>query len=231
MRTFAKESKEETGKAPDCTGALLEIKSIKRAAVKKADSEFVNCAQYVVQLQIKQPKSAAGMTVFDRIRVGTPDDPEARKKETWSVSEGGPARLRRLLTRSGTAITDDDEEWTADATGKTVVAPITNRGEYTNVGLYYRETDKDCPVIGLAGKAAVAAKRRPVEPEEPEEEEEVEEEEEDENEKPKKKSAKKGPPSDPVDDDDENEADDDEPAPKKTAKKAKPAPADDDDDD
>lgn len=212
MRTYAKESKEETGQAPACTGALLEIKSIKRAAVKKADSEFVNCAQYVVQLQIKSPKAAAGMAVFDRIRVGTPEDRDAVKKSTWDVSEGGPARLRRLLTRSGTAITDDDEEWMADAVGRTVVAPITKRGEYTNVGLYYRETDKDCPVIGITGapsKPAGPRKPAPVEEEEEVEEvetkDEIEEEEEEEAAvKPAKKPLAGKKPAPPVEDDDED---------------------------
>lgn len=238
MRTHVKVAGEETGQAPACTGALLEIKSIKRAAVKKADSEYVGCAQYVVQLQIKTPKGAAGMTVFDRIRVGTPDDVEAQKKATWEVSEGGPARLTRLLKRAGVAMADDDEEWTADAVGRTVVAPITKRGEYTNVGLYYRETDKDCPVIGLAdgasGKAAGPRKTRPVEADEPEEADEPAKPAVDEEDEPAPvkatKPAKKGPPDDPVDDED-----DDEPAakPAKVAPKkaAKPAPPDDDDDD
>jgi len=210
----------------------MEIKAIKRAAVKKADSDFVNCAQYVVQLQIKMPKSAAGMTVFDRIRVGTPEDPDAKKKATWEVSEGGPARLNRLLKRSGTTITDEDEEWIADAIGRTVVAPIVKRGEYTNVGLYYRESDKDCPVIGLAdGAKGPGGKRvaRPVETEEEPETEEVAPAEVDEGEEeaappPKKKVVAVAKPAE-----DEDEDKEDVP-PKKMKLKAKKPAADEEED-
>lgn len=232
MRTHVKQAQEETGKAPACTGALLEIKSIKPGAVKKADSEFVGCKQYTVQLQIKAPKGATGMTVFDRIRVGTPDDKDAVKKATWEVSEGGPARLRRLLTRSGTAITEDDEEWCADAAGRTVVAPITHRGEFVNVGLYYRETDKDCPVIGLAEGGKAAGPRRPRPTETDDEEDETAtgkpapvEVEDDDDEKPVKKPKKAAPVAEADDDED-----DDEPAPKPAKKSKKPQPPDDDED-
>lgn len=235
MRTFTKAAGEETGQAPACTGALLEIKKISRGVVKKADSENVNCAQYTVQFQIRSPKAAAGMTVFDRIRVGTPDDLEAQKKATWEVSEGGPARLTRLLKRAGVAMADDDEEWTADAVGRTVVAPITKRGEYTNVGLYYRETDKDCPVIGLAdgasGKPAGPRKTRPVEADEPEEDDAPAKPAVDEDDEPVAKPVKKkSPPDDPVDDDPDDDAPPKKPAATK-GRPAKPAPPDDDDDD
>ena len=55
MKTYTEEAKEETGKAPACTGALLRIKKITRGSVKSEKSEFYGCAQYTVQLQIEQP--------------------------------------------------------------------------------------------------------------------------------------------------------------------------------
>lgn len=236
MRTYTKSAKEETGKAPACTGALLEITGVKRVYVKEGPSDwsqtYAGCAQYQFNFRIKAPKGAAGLSVTDRIMVGNPDDKEAKRKETWEVTEGGPARLVRLMRRAGIAMVEDDEEWMADAIGKTVVAPIIVKGEYANVGLYYRESDKDCPEIGLADAKGAKAKKRVVE-EEPEDEEETEAEEEIDEEEPapkKKKAGKK--PAKPVEEDEEEEEeeDDDEPAPKKAPKKA-PKPADDDDED
>lgn len=150
MKTHASEAKEETGKPPDCTGAKLEITKAERLNVKKQDSEFFGCAQYVITHKILEPTSCAGLRVTDRIRVGTPEDKEAQKKTTWQVSEGGPARWRRLLARAGSPVVGDDEEQLNDLIGRTVIAPIQNSGDFTNVKLYYRESDKDCPVIGLA---------------------------------------------------------------------------------
>ena len=244
MRTYTKSAKEETGKAPACTGALLEITGVKRVYVKEGPSDwsqtYAGCAQYQFNFRIKAPKGAAGLGVTDRIMVGNPDDKEAKRKETWEVTEGGPARLVRLMRRAGIAMVEDDEEWMADAIGKTVVAPIVVKGEYANVGLYYRESDKDCPEIALADAKGGKAKKRVVEEPEDEEEEETaeadDEVDEEEEEKPAKRSGKKPKPAPKDEDEEEDEdvdddEDDDEPAPK--AKKAgkKPKPSDDDDED
>jgi hypothetical protein len=158
MKTYAESAKEETGQAPACTGALLEVVKMSRQAVKKEDSEYRGCAQYVIQFRLVKPEAAKGMNVWDRIRIGIPSDKDAQLESTWAVTEGGPARIHRFLSRTGTPISRDDERWMADAVGRTVVAPIVVRGDFTNVGLYYRESDKDCPVIGLAGAGTGSAK-------------------------------------------------------------------------
>ena len=250
MRTHLNKAKEETGKCPPCTGIKIKLKRITRGNIQAGKSDWskenAGCAFYRVNGIVLEPKQAKGTMVSDRIVVGNPDDPEAKKKETWEVSEGGPARLVRLLKRAGAALTDDDEEWIADALDREVVAgPVTHSatGDFVNLGLYYRESDKDCPVIGLAEEKGAGGrkKRKPVEEEEEEEETEDEEDEEEDGGKKKplgKKASKKDEEEEEDEDDDEDdeedEEDEDEPAPKrgKAGKpKGKKKPADDEDED
>lgn len=152
MKTNLKKTAEETGSLPAMTGAVLEIMGIERKATK-ATAQTPNALMYQVALKVIEPKTYKGSRVFDWIVVGTEDDPGGKKPETWQDTRGSK-RITRLLKRSGTPLAEDDEEWMAAAVGNQVVAPITvtegQRGAMNNVGLYYRQTDDDCPVIGLA---------------------------------------------------------------------------------
>jgi hypothetical protein len=149
-KSHFKETEEQRGSLPAMTGALLEIVEIERAKTKEKGLRM-----YVVELKVVEPKEFANSTVRDWIVVGTEDDPLAKQPQTWARSEAGPGRLKRLLTRSGTALSDDDEEWMEAAAGNQVVAPISARaddsGEIRNrPGLYFRPSDEDCPEIGEA---------------------------------------------------------------------------------
>lgn len=151
-KSHFKETEEQRGSLPAMTGALLEITEIERAKTKEKGLRM-----YVVQLSVVEPKEFAGSTITDWIVVGTEADPLAKQPATWARSEKGPGRLKRLLTRSGTPLSDDDEEWMEAATGNQVVAPITARqddsGETRNrPGLYFRPSDEDCPEIGEASE-------------------------------------------------------------------------------
>lgn len=152
-KSYFEETEEQEGNIPALTGALLEIGSIERK--KTSDqSQTPGCRMYEIQFKVVEPKEFSGMFVRDWITVGTAEDPTAKEKSTWKNGrEKGPGRLTRLLTRSGTPLLEDDEEWMEQAVGNTVVAPITVRtdGDGNRVGrLFYRPTDDDCPVIGRA---------------------------------------------------------------------------------
>jgi hypothetical protein len=169
-KSYFGETEEQRGAVPNLTGGLLAIKEIERTKVAKETSKLKGARMYVVTFSVVEPKSCKGLEVRDWIIVGTVDDLPAKRPETWNRSEGGPGRLKRLLTRSGTPLSDDDEEWMDAAEGREVVAPVIDNGPdfegpRNKVGLYYRPSDDDCPEIGIAddqaprgGKAKAGAK-------------------------------------------------------------------------
>ncbi len=210
-KSYFDEADEERGSLPALTGALLGITGIERSKTgEKAKNPGLR--MYVVDLKVKEPKKYTNAGVRDWIVVGTADDPFAKKPETWKRSEGGPGRLKRLLTRSGTALTDDDEEWMEAAVGNEVVAPISARESddgsgkiFNRPGLYYRPSDEDCPEIGEADASTKKDKGKTAKTKPAAEAEEVEtKEDSDEDEKPKKatKSEKKKPAQDPDEEED-----------------------------
>lgn len=225
-KSYFEESEEaKGGLTKSLTGALVEIVSFERTKTGE-NSKTPGTRMYVEEVKIVEPKRYKDLTVRDWIVVGTAEDPLAKRPETWGRSEAGPGRLKRVLNRSGTPLSDDDEEWMEAAEGKQYVTPITVRADDSGqprarLGLAYRPSDEDCPEIGEAsgeevkpgkpakakGATAAAKKLRGSKPAK----------EDDEDEKP----AKKGKPAD------DDDSDDDE-KPSKSSKKSK---ADDDDDD
>lgn len=231
-KSFFDNTEEQRGSLPAMTGALLKIKGIERSKTGE-NAKTPGCRMYVLELEVVEPAEFAGTTVRDWITVGTAEDPLAKRPETWARSEGGPGRLKRLLTRSGTPLSDDDEEWMEAAEDREVVAPISARagddGQMRNrVGMFFRASDEDCPDIGLAeegaGTAKGATKNKPrgaaaaaksargktgAKGKESEDEDEEEAEE-------KPKAGKKGKPAD------DDDADEDEEEKPKKGKKTEP---------
>lgn len=248
-KSYLDEAEEQRGAIPACTGARLRIKEVEKTKTKEKGLRM-----YVPSFVVVEPKQLKGMELRDWLVVGTEADPLAKRPETWKRSEGGPGRLKRLLARSGTPLSEDDEEWMEAAVDNEVIAPIIDNGPDADgprnkVGLFFRESDEDCPVIGIdedegkkgkgSGKkqkgAAAAAKRLRSRGDDDEDEDE---DEEDTGSKGKGKQADK--PKDDDDEDDEPKAkkgkkasksDDDEDDDEKPAKGKKKKPADDDDDD
>lgn len=164
-KSFFEETEEQQGNIPALTGALLEIASIERSKTGE-NSQTPGCRMYVVDFKVVEPKEFKGMFVRDWITVGTAEDPTAKEKSTWKAGrEKGPGRLTRLLTRSGTPLLEDDEEWMEQAVGNQVVAPISVRqdGGGNRVGkLFFRPSDDDAPEIGEAEGKRGAAKPKAV---------------------------------------------------------------------
>jgi len=242
-RTHLKDTDEQRGQVPSCTGALLEIVKIEKGKTGER-AKNPGCLKYTPEFKIVEPKELKNMRVFDnRIVIGTPEDPRGKKQETWDNQEGGPGRLKRLMVRSGTPITDDDEEWMEAAEGNQVVAPLVAdpEGQFgTAPGLYFRPSDDDAPAIAIAaedgkggrgkGKGAAAASKRARGRKAAEEEEEVDEEgEEEEEEEPVKKkssstsgkASKKSSKEDDEDEEEDDEEEEEEPRPKAARGKAK----------
>lgn len=211
-KSFFENTEEQQGSLPALTGALLEITGIERSKTGER-AKTPGCRMYVVELKVVEPKEYANSMLRDWITVGTAEDPLAKRPETWSRTEAGPGRLKRLLTRSGTPLSDDDEEWMEAAEGRQVIAPVSARpddsGEMRNrPGLYYRPSDEDAPEIGedknagkggkprAKGAAAAAKKARSGRSKDTEPEEESEEE--------PKKPPKKAPKDKEDDDEDED---------------------------
>ena len=156
-KSFFEDTEEQKGSLPALTGALLTIKSIERTKTGE-NSKNPGCRMYVVEAGIVEPKKYSGMTLRDWIVVGTADDPLAKEKETWTNgSEKGPGRLKRLLVRSGTALSEDDEEWMEAAEGQQFVASISAKADdegyiRNRMGKAFRPTDEDAPEIGEAAE-------------------------------------------------------------------------------
>lgn len=226
-KSFFENTEEQRGSLPALTGALMEVVGIERGKTGER-AKTPGLRRYTIELKVVEPKEYAGSIVRDYITVGTPEDPLAKRPETWSRSEAGPGRLKRFLTRTGTPLSDDDEEWMEAAEGRQTIAPVSARPSddgkiFNSPGLYYRPSDEDAPELGEAdgsaapkkakGAAAAAKKARAGKggkETEGEEEDDPpkkakkakdEEEEEEEEEKPKKKKPAK------KDDDDEEEED------------------------
>jgi hypothetical protein len=201
-KTHIGKTKPQQGSVPALTGAKLEIAGVEIGKTGP-NAKTPGLKRYTIDFIIRLPKQFKGSHVRSYPTVGTEDDPRAKKEETWDRTEGGPGQLARLFDKAGVDRPDDDEEWDGVLTGATVVAPITCRamddGSMMNgVGLFFNESDDDCPEIGVAeeGKgrgrgAAAAAKKARGRKAEEEEEEETEEEDEDETPKKGKKKADK----------------------------------------
>jgi hypothetical protein len=150
-KSFFEDTEEQSGSIKALTGALLEITSIERSKTKEKGLRM-----YVMDYKIVEPKKYAGFTLRDWIVVGTDTDPLAKEKATWTEgSEKGPGKLKRVLTRSGTPLSEDDEEWMEAAAGNQFVASVSakadDEGNIRNrVGKAYRPSDEDAPEIGEA---------------------------------------------------------------------------------
>lgn len=216
MKTPLSKTEEGTSSAMSPQGVKLTIVSIERGKTV-ADPKFgpANALQYTVKFEVAEPKKFKGNQLTWWCVVGSEDDPKAREEETWFASRDW-GHMKRLLVRSGTAITDDDEEWMEDAAGKTICAHIRNDANgYARINMrdsFFRESDDDFVGIGTLieekkqEKKAAPKKRPPMD--------------EDDEEAPKPAKAKPEP------EDDEDE----EPAKKAGSKKKAPPPDDPDED-
>lgn len=192
MKTGIMATEESVGAMPP-QGAKLVIKAIERSKVA-ADSQFgtPGALQYIATFTVVEPKKYAGTELRKYFEIGTADDPRGKNEETWQ-RPGGPSHLKRLLVRSATPITDDDDEvWMEAAAGQTVCVHTTvNARGFANIkgGEFFRETDEDFVGIGVKiatdGAAAGAKKPAPKKP--------VVDDDEDEAPAPKKAPAKKKP--------------------------------------
>lgn len=214
----------------------MEITNIERTKTGQG-AKTPGCRMYIVDVKVVEPKKLAGGTVRDWITVGTADDPLAKRPESWSGrTESGPGRLKRLLVRSGTPLSDDDEEWMEAAVGKQVVAPINlvfddSATARNKLGLFFRPSDEDCPDIGVSpeqptaaggGKSGKKAKGATAAGKRARSRQPVEEDDE-ETERKEKPKGKKGKPK--PEEVEEEEEEDEEPKP--TSRK----PSDEDDED
>ena len=219
--SYLEGTKESKGVIPPM-GVKMRIDEIVRTESKTKK------LMYQASFEVVEPDDYSGVILREWFLIGTDNDPKGKKEATWKAVEGGPGRLKRLLIRSGTTVTSDDEEWCADAEGNEVCAHVTVEKDQSGVdrnrinGKFFRENDKDFVGIGVSleavgvngPKAKAAVKAKPAPPPD-------EDDDEDEAPKPKAKAAP------PPDDDD----DDDEPAPLPKKKKPGPKPVVEDDDD
>jgi hypothetical protein len=222
--SYLEGTKEAKGIIPPI-GVKLRIESLERGESKNTGKRM-----YTLIAEIIEPEDYSGATLREWFVIGTDKDKLAKKEATWKSAEGGPGRLKRLLNRSGTAISSDDEEWCEAAEGNIVCAHVTIQTDDQGIernridGKYFRETDKDFIGVGESlvaangkGKAKAAVKAKPA----------VEDDDEEEEETPPKTVV--GKKTKPVEDDD------DEPpvAAAKKGKNGKAAvkPADDDEED
>lgn len=223
-QSFLEGTKESKGIIP-AQGVKLRIDEIVRTESKTKK------LMYAASFEVVEPDDYQGVMLREWFLIGTDTDPKGKKESTWKAVEGGPGRLKRLLIRSGTTVTSDDEEWTADAEGNLVCAHVTVEKDNTGVdrnrinGKFFREDDKDFVGIGVSldganGGTAKAPKVK-AKPKPP-----VEDEDDDESPPVATKPKTKVAPPPPDEDDDEEDA----PPVKAKAKKVVPVPDDDDDD-
>jgi hypothetical protein len=200
--TYLESTKEYKGVIPPM-GVKLRIDELERTESKSGK------LMYVLTAEIVEPEDYANVTLKEWIVIGTDKDKKAKKEATWKSAEGGPGRLKRLLARSGTPLSNDDDEWMEAAQGNLVCAHVTVQADDTGRdrnridGQYFRETDKD--FIGV-GESLVSGNGK------------------------KGKVVALKPKAALVEDDDDDTADEAPPAKTAAGKKAKP-PVDEDDDD
>jgi hypothetical protein len=224
-QSFLEGTKESKGVIPPM-GVKMRIDEIIRTESKTKK------LMYQASFEVIEPDDYSGVILREWFLIGTDTDPKGKKESTWKAVEGGPGRLKRLLIRSGTTVTSDDEEWCADAEGNEVCAHVTVEKDQSGVdrnrinGKFFRENDKEFVGIGVsleaAGSNGPAAKQKVKAKPAP-----VADDDEDEDEAPAPKpKAKAAPPPD--DDDDEDEV---APLPKKGKPGPKPKVEDDEEDD
>jgi hypothetical protein len=110
-------AKEYTGGALPLGNYIFTIKEFERTKNKNGHR------MYVASLEVKEPKHLAGRTNRDWFTVGNDDDPLCKQDETTEdPSNIGAGRLKSLLVKSHTPITNEDEQWMEDAVGNDVGA-------------------------------------------------------------------------------------------------------------
>src|SRR6516164_4759802 len=182
-------TKESVGVIP-AMGVKLKIDTLERQFSKTKK------LMYALRAEVMEPEDYEGLVLMEWFVIGTDQDPKASKEKTWKNAEGGPGRLKRLLVRSGTPLSDDDEEWCEAAEGQEVCAHVVvekdrQSGEPRNRinGRYFRETDKDFVGVGesLAADAVEEQKGKGANSKSPHKAASKIDEDEDEEEKPKAK--------------------------------------------
>lgn len=156
-KSFFQEDGEQQGSIPALTGALVEITNVERKKTGP-NSQTPGCRMYQFDFKVVKPEDFSGMFLTDWIVIGREGDLTGESEDTWKQGrEKGPGKLTRLLNRAGVALVEDDEDWMETAVGNQVVTPISARPDKEDAsiirnrpGKYFRESDDDCPVIGLA---------------------------------------------------------------------------------
>lgn len=236
MKTHIGDAPDQRGSLVACTGAKWKIIGLEVTKSKAKDGKVAK-KMYVLEVEGVEPKEIKGAHVRDWIVVGTEDDPKAKEKATWQRSEAGPGRIARLFTKAGVDAPADDEEWDGVLSDCEIIAPLTasedDEGQVRNrLGLFFAESDDDCPEIGVAeegggkgkkkGKGAAAANKKARKGKGAEDDEDEDEDEEDEEDEPKsKKKGKKSSKKDDDEDEEEEEEEEDEDEKPKKGKKGK----------
>jgi len=119
--------------------------------------------QYIAHFEVAQPKELAKKTQRDWFTVGTEADPMCKQAETTEdPSNVGVGRLKRLLNKSHTAVTNDDEQWMEEAVGNEVGAVVRSykdREGVTRTSITYEFSEDVEP--GLVDEDAGNGKAKP----------------------------------------------------------------------
>lgn len=100
----------------------LEVDSIEETLTKAKDG-VAQRLMYAPIFRVTAPDSSAGTVLRDWYVVGTPDDPEAKKQETWENSIGGE-RLKRLARTCRVAMVADVDKVLASLVGQKLIASV-----------------------------------------------------------------------------------------------------------
>jgi hypothetical protein len=109
---------------------VFEIKGVK---LEWLPSKGVNKFGYIIHFEVVQPLQYAGRSHYERIYIGTDDDPKAREKHTWDASASGGARTQVAI------MTHTNVEKIMDAVGKRICASVEHNGDYANLTGYAPE--------------------------------------------------------------------------------------------
>jgi hypothetical protein len=180
-------------------GVKFKITAVEKGKTTASEYQAAGLKQFLVEMQLTEPKKAKGISVKTWFVVGIEDDPMLKNEENWKVAKDS-AHLKRLFVRTGTPIPEDDEEFADALTGAEGCAhTFITAKEFTGIkkGQYYRESDEDFVGVGemlaVGGKVkatkAAPAKRK------------VDEDDEDEKPAAAAKETKKKKPADDDDDD------------------------------